>query len=141
MKTNLIFLFMTIFTEIYGQQIDTTIRNIDVPKENYEDQIYESFDCDEKPSFPGGDAQLLKYISENTRYPNTEADVEGTVYIKFVITKTGEIGQTIVMRTADSLLDEEATRVVKSLPKWEPAKIKGEPVNSWFIVPVKFKML
>jgi len=141
MKTILIFLFITIFTTIYGQQIDTTIRTTVVPKENYGDKIYESFACDEKPSFPGGDSQLIKYISENTRYPNTEADVEGTVYIKFVITKIGEIGQTIVMRTADSLLDEEAIRVVKSLPKWEPAKIKGEPVNSWFIVPVKFKML
>jgi periplasmic protein TonB len=141
MKIILIFLFLTIFTAIYGQQIDTTIRTTVVPKENCGDEIYESFACDEKPSFPGGDAQLFKYIAENTRFPNIEGDIEGKVYIKFVITKTGEIGQTIIMRQVDPLLDEEAIRVVKSLPKWEPAKIKGELVNSWFIVPVKFKLL
>jgi periplasmic protein TonB len=141
MKTTFLISLIIITFNIFGQKSDTANVNIDEQIELNGNKIYESFICDEKPSFPGGDAQLLKYISENTRYPNTEADVEGTVYIKFVITKTGEIGQTIVMRTADSLLDEEAIRVVKSLPKWEPAKIKGEPVNSWFIVPVKFKML
>jgi periplasmic protein TonB len=141
MKTILIFLFMTIFTAIYGQQIDTTIRNIDVPKENYEDQIYESFDCDEKPSFPGGDAELFKFIVQNFKHPDPEGcGIEGTLYLKLEIKKTGEIGQINILRSIDSDFEKEAIRVVKSFPKWIPAKIGGKPVNVWFIIPVKCRL-
>jgi len=140
MKTFLPIIFIFKCLAIIGQQPDTCKSIVNADSSNIE-KIYENSECDERAAFPGGSIQLLKYITENIRYPNTEPDIEGTVYIKFVITKTGEIGQTNVLRSVDPLLDEEALRVVKSLPKWEPAKINEVRVNSWFIIPVNFKLL
>jgi protein TonB len=135
MKTILFLIFIFKCLDIIGQQTDSTSLQNNVT-------IYEYYQCDEKAAFPGGDRELLKYISEHIIYPQTEIEcpIEGTVYIKFVVTKTGEIGGVIVKRSVDKMMDDDAVKVVKSLPKWEPAKIKGEPVNSWFIVPVKFKL-
>jgi periplasmic protein TonB len=106
------------------------------------EQVFESFAIQEKPMFPGGDAELVRYVAENTKYPviAQENGIEGTVYIRFVVTKTGDVGQASVMRAVDPLLEEEALRVVKSLPKWTPGKNNGNPVNVWFIIPVKFKL-
>lgn len=106
------------------------------------EKIVEVFELNEKPVFPDGDAGLIKYIAEHTKYPvpALEGGIEGTVYIRFVVTKTGNIGDAKIMRGADPLLDDEALRVVKTLPKWIPGKINGTPVNVWFIIPVKFKL-
>jgi len=135
----LIFIFNSLAT--CSQQTDTcqTVANTD--SSNLE-KIYEYFECDETAVFPDGDSELLKYISEHIIYPKTEIEcpIEGTVYIKFVVTKTGEIGEVIVMRSVDEMMDNDAVKVVKSFPRWFPAKIKGIAVNSWFIVPVKFKL-
>jgi TonB family protein len=107
-----------------------------------EEMIYESYAIDEKPRFPGGDFALIQYVAENTAYPEEARinGIEGIVYIRFTVTKTGGIGNTSVMREVDPLLEAEAIRVVQSLPKWEPGKNKGEPVDVWFIIPVKFKL-
>jgi len=127
--------------------IDTSshVMFIDKPKErgiDVDPTVFESFAIQEKPVYPGGDVALIKYVSENTIYPVISQDqgIEGTVYIRFVVTKTGNVGQAAVMRSVDPLLDEEALRVVKTLPKWEPGKNNGNPVNVWFIIPVKFKL-
>jgi protein TonB len=112
------------------------------PKEKIVEEVFESFAIQEKPMFPGGDAELIKYVAEHTKYPviAQESGIEGTVYIRFVVTKTGDVGQATVMRAVDPNLEEEALRVVKNLPKWTPGKNNGNPVNVWFIIPVKFKL-
>ena len=106
------------------------------------EQIFESFAIQEKPAFPGGDAELMKYVAEHTKYPTAalENGIEGTVYIRFVVTRSGEVGEAKVLRAVDPLLEEEALRVVKSMPKWTPGKNNGNPVNVWFIIPVKFML-
>ena len=111
-----------------------------VPTDN--EEPLQIFQIQEKPMFPGGDSELLKYVALNTKYPvpAQESGIEGTVYIRFVVTKTGEVGNATVMRPIDPLLDEEALRVVKNLPKWTPGKNNGNPVNVWFIIPVKFQL-
>jgi periplasmic protein TonB len=111
-------------------------------KEIVKEEVFESFAIQEKPMFPGGDAELIKYVAEHTKYPviAQEGGIEGTVYIRFVVTKTGDVGQATVMRAVDPSLEEEALRVVKALPKWTPGKNNGNPVNVWFIIPVKFKL-
>jgi len=130
----------------HGGDVDTTTRVVEViveqPKEKIVEEVFESFAIQEKPMFPGGEAELIKYVAEHTKYPviAQENGIEGTVYIRFVVTKTGQVGQATVMRAVDPLLEEEALRVVKSLPKWEPGKNNGNPVNVWFIIPVKFKL-
>jgi TonB family protein len=104
--------------------------------------VFESNAIEVKPIYPGGDVELIKYVAQNTVYPKqaVEKGIEGTVYIRFVVTKTGEIANATVMRSVDPLLEAEAIRVVKSLPKWKPGMHKSQPVNVWFIMPVKFKL-
>ncbi|HAN78930.1 MAG TPA: hypothetical protein DCQ31_14785 [Bacteroidales bacterium] len=100
----------------------------------------ESFDLDEQPLFPGGELGLKKFIAENIKYPTEamEINIQGGVYIRFVVTATGEIGEAKILRGVHDLLDEEALRIVKSLPKWTPGKKNGKPKSTWFIVPIKF---
>lgn len=129
---------------ITGGKVDTT--SIFVPEQNLvlvkdeDNTIYETFAIHEKPLFEGGDAGIIKYVAEHTNYPipAQEEGIEGTVYIRFVVTKSGEVGEAKVMRAVDPLLEEEALRVIKSMPKWIPGKNNGNPVNVWFIIPVKF---
>jgi len=104
--------------------------------------IYESFAIDEKPIFPGGDKGLTKYLEKHTVYPTQakQQGIEGTVFVRFVVTKTGKIGETDIMRAVDPLLEMEAIRVVKSLPKWIPGKKGGKEVDVWLIVPVGFRL-
>lgn len=104
--------------------------------------IFETFAIQEEPIFGEGEASLIKYITENTNYPvdAIEQNIEGTVYIRFVVTKTGEVDNVRVLKGIDPLLNDEALRVVRELPKWTPGKNNGNPVNVWFIIPVKFKL-
>jgi protein TonB len=107
-----------------------------------DDDTHDIIDLSEKPMFPGGDGELFKYIVEHVVYPTQaqETGIQGTVYIRFVVTKTGKVGETQVYKAADPLLNEAAVDVIKSMPDWSPGKINGNPVNSWFIVPIKFKL-
>ena len=97
---------------------------------------------EQKPQFPGGDAALLKYIGENIRYPAAaqENGVQGRVVVKFVVTKTGKVGEVQVVRSKDPDLDREAVRVVKNLPAFIPGKMNGHAVNVWYTLPVTFKL-
>ncbi len=97
---------------------------------------------EQKPQFPGGDAALLKYLSEHIRYPAMAAEngIQGRVVVQFVVTKTGNVGEVKVLRSKDPDLDKEAVRVVKSLPKFVPGKMNGHSVNVWYTVPVTFKL-
>ena len=95
------------------------------------------------PSFPGGDAALMKYLSSNIRYPQAAADnnIQGKVIVQFVVTKTGKIGEVKVARSVDKDLDKEAVRVCKSLPAFSPGRnAVGDPVNVWYTLPVTFKL-
>ena len=144
--TSIIFADPVIYTKSAGTYIDTS--NFIIPKDigvkgDLGEKIMDIIDITEKPVFPGGEAALLKYVAENTHYPQqaiTDGS-EGTVYVRFVVTKTGRIGEVKVMRAVDPDLEEEALRVVKSLPRWVPGKFNGEPVNVWFIIPVKFRLI
>ena len=97
---------------------------------------------EQKPQFPGGEAALLKYIAEHIRYPAMaqENNIQGRVVVKFVVTKTGSVGDVQVVRSKDKDLDKEAIRVVKSLPKFTPGKNNGHPVNVWYTLPINFKL-
>jgi periplasmic protein TonB len=97
---------------------------------------------EDKPIFPGGDAALMKYIADNTKYPEIakENGIQGRVFIQFVIDKTGKVTKVQVAKGVDPYLDEEAVRVVKSLPNWSPGKQRGKPVPVTFVVPINFKL-
>lgn len=92
--------------------------------------------------FPGGQAALMKWLSNNIRYPEAAAqnDIQGRVVVKFVVEKDGSIGKAEIVRGVDKDLDREALRVVKKMPKWQPGKNNGVAVRSYFNLPVTFKL-
>lgn len=94
------------------------------------------------PSFPGGDSALMKWLSQNIKYPAIaeENGVQGRVMVKFVVDKDGIIRNPAVMRSVDPSLDKEALRVIRAMPRWIPAKINGQPVAVYFTLPVTFQL-
>jgi periplasmic protein TonB len=96
----------------------------------------------EPPIFPGGPDALLKYIADNTQYPQEAIDInlQGKVIVKFAVLKDGSVSRIQILRGVNSLLDDEAQRVVSTLPKWKPGKQNGNPVSVWFSVPVNFRI-
>jgi len=107
-----------------------------------EDSIYNTSSIEVQPLFPGGDAALYEYLRNNIRYPRmaVEANIQGTVYIGFVIEKDGGISNVKVERTPAAILAEEASRVVSSMPDWIPGKQGGRTVRVNFVLPVKFRL-
>ncbi len=94
------------------------------------------------PEFPGGQRLLILYISEHIKYPEqaVKQGIEGTVYLRFVVKKDGSVGEVQVTKGVDPLLDQEAVRVIKSLPKFKPGYQGGRPVNVWYSLPLVFKL-
>ena len=97
---------------------------------------------EEMPMFPGGDAALLKYITDNIRYPESAKtnNISGRVIIRFVVNSEGKAEEATVLRGVDPSLDEEAIRVVNSLPVFSPGKQGGKPVPVYYMVPVTFSL-
>ena len=97
---------------------------------------------EESPKFPGGDAELYKWLSKNIRYPEMAAqnNIQGRVTVQFVAEKDGAVGEVKVVRGKDPDLDKEAVRVVKSLPKFIPGKMNGQSVRVWYTLPINFKL-
>lgn len=94
------------------------------------------------PEFIGGTKELFRYLGKNTKYPKRalDADIEGTVYVQFVIGKTGEIRNIKIIRGVNKLLDNEAIRVVKSMPAWTPGNQHGKSVSVRCQLPIHFKI-
>lgn len=99
-------------------------------------------DADVKPEYPGGQEALLKYLSENTEYPEEAKNnkVEGRVFVKFVIDHNGSVTNVSIARGVNDLLNEEALKVVNTLPDWEPGKKDGQSVPVSYIVPLNFQL-
>ena len=94
------------------------------------------------PRFPGGDVKLMEYLSRTVRYP-VEAQkkhVQGRVILHFIIEKDGSVSNVRVARSVDPSLDAEAIRVVNSMPKWEPARQKGQSVRVRYTIPIQFRL-
>jgi protein TonB len=105
-----------------------------------EEEIFQA--VEQQAEFPGGQAALMKWLSQNIRYPEAaqQNDIQGRVIVKFVVEKDGSIGQATILKGVDKDLDREALRVVKKMPKWQPGKNNGVAVRSYFNLPVTFKL-
>jgi TonB family protein len=97
---------------------------------------------EEMPCFPGGDQKLMEYIANNINYPQEARDkgIEGRVFIGMVIEKDGSVSKVKILRGIGGGCDEEAERVISSMPKWMPGKVGGEPVPVSYMLPVNFKL-
>lgn len=95
---------------------------------------------EEMPMYPGGDVELLKYLTENTKYPEAAkaANIKGRVIIRFVVTTEGKAEGISVLKGVDPQLDAEAVRVVSTVSGFKPGLQGGKPVNVWYMVPVSF---
>ena len=95
-----------------------------------------------RAEFPGGNAELRKYLAENCEYPKAarEALWQGVVIVEFVVEKDGRIGQVNVIKSVCSSLDEEAIRVVKGMPKWKAGENNGQKCRSFFQLPITFSL-
>jgi len=94
------------------------------------------------PAFPGGDESRMKFLVENIKYPQMarESGIQGTVYVTFVVERSGAVTDVKILRGIGGGCDEEAIRVVQSMPKWEPGKQRGKPVRVQFNMPIKFTL-
>ena len=93
------------------------------------------------PEYPGGTDGLIKFLSENIKYPKSaqKKGIEGTVLVQFIVEKTGKISNVKVLRSVDKALDREAVRVVKKIKKFIPGYNEDHaPVRVLYTLPVKF---
>lgn len=119
-------------TENYTDFIIVTDEVSDTPFESVE----------QLPEFPGGQAALMSYVAQHIHYPAAAIDkgVQGRVVVRFVIEKDGRVGQTQIVRSIDPDLDQEAVRLIKSLPKFIPGKMNGQNVAVWYTLPINFRL-
>jgi protein TonB len=95
---------------------------------------------EQQPSFPGGMEELMKFMQRNTKYPRAaqNAEIAGTVFVQFVVGSDGAIRDVQVVRGLGFGCDEEAVRVVKSMPNWAPGKQGGRAVTVRYTLPFRF---
>ena len=110
------------------------------PKHVEDNKIFEV--VEQNPTFPGGTAALMSWLSQNIKYPVIAAEngVKGRVIVQFVVEKDGSITDVVVVKSVDPSLDKEATRVIKNMPHWIPGRQNGSPVRVRFTVPVTFTL-
>ena len=110
------------------------------PKKVFTGKVYDL--VDEMPSFPGGPAELMKWLSSHVQYPAIAIDIciQGTVIVAFIVEPDGSVSNAKLVRSVDPSIDQEALRLVGQMPKWNPGKRAGIPVRVRYFLPIKFKI-
>lgn len=123
-----IFLFCTLGVSAQSNSTSRTERLFDV--------------VEEMPMFPGGNAALMDFLANNIKYPQVaeENGIQGRVVLTFTVEPDGSLTEVKVVRGVDIALDKEAIRVVKSMPKWIPGKVGGQPVAVKYTLPITFHL-
>ena len=126
---------------VYTSNNDYETRYNSIPIQVNNQGIYSRAEI--KPSYPGGEKALAKFIQDHIVYPDAaiEEGVEGRVEVMFAVDENGKVYTPVV--TGDRAgygLDEEATRVVSQMPTWNPGQIKGKNVKSYYTLPITFRI-
>lgn len=103
----------------------------------------EHSDVEEIPAeFPGGQQAPYRWLGQHLHYPDVAKynNIQGKVVVSFVIEKDGSIGRVTVIRSKDPNLDKEAVRLIKSMPRWTPARYNGQPISSQMNIPINFSL-
>jgi len=97
---------------------------------------------EEYPEFPGGEVAMMKFLSDHLEFTQAakEINLQGTVYVYFVVWNDGSIRDVSILRGLGAGLDEEVVRVIESMPRWNPGIQNGKKVNVEFKMPIKFKL-
>jgi len=130
----------SVINNIVTEKIDSIVYSPPVTNEIEEEEPF-TF-VQEQPVFPGGEEALLRYIAEHTKYPAIaiENNIQGKVFVKFVVSSDGSVKRIEILRGLHPLLDDEALRVISTLPAWKPGRQNGKAVPVWFSVPVSFRI-
>ena len=152
MKKTLFLIIFTLFcignmyTQTYSDENiieadSTKTANTEENEEEYIEYYYQEI----MPEFPGGMSELMKFIQKNMRYPKKaiKKGIEGRVICQFTIKKDGSISteNITIIRSPHKLLNKEAIRLIKNMPKWKPGKnYKGEVQDCKYTIPVTFKL-
>lgn len=128
--------------EVVNEEVVEVVEEVKEEVQEEEPEAQPFVVVEEMPMFPGGDAELLKYIAENTQYPEIakENNIQGRVIVRFCVTSKGGVSQVSVLKGVDPELDKEAIRVVNTLPPFKPGKQGGKPVPVWYMVPITFTL-
>jgi TonB family C-terminal domain len=104
------------------------------------DGAYQKVDV--MPVFPGGDQALLKYIADSTRYPKDAKTqgIQGKVIVRFMVRADGSVSDVSILKGATPSLDQEAIRVVKTLPSFTPGELYGKTVPVWYMIPIQYSL-
>jgi protein TonB len=123
-----------------GVDIATLEVHEEITEQSSEDAPY-AF-VEQKPEFPGGDAEFRRFLSENIKYPAIaqENGVKGTVYVEFVVSPNGNLSRVKVIRGFEKSCEDEAVRVIKMMPAWKPGRQNGKAVYVRYTVPVKYDL-
>ncbi|MBO7288256.1 MAG: TonB family protein [Bacteroidales bacterium] len=148
-------------TQIQIVEDDVEVEDVEIDAEVDQDEVIEEYEftppeieeeeiveaeifkvVEEMPEFPGGAAKMMEFIQKNIKYPMMarESDIQGRVFVNFVVEPDGSITNVTVMRGIGGGCDEEALRVVQSMPNWKPGKQRGSAVRCSFTVPIIFKL-
>jgi TonB family protein len=129
-------------TTAYSPPVKAETKYTAINPVNKDQKTYDVSVVDVVPQFQGGANQLAKFFQTNLRYPASarEKKIQGNVYISFFVEKDGTLRNIEVRQGLGSGCDEEAVRVVRSFPPWTPGMLKGDPVSTFYILPVPFQL-
>jgi protein TonB len=107
-----------------------------------EEKTFEMFDIQKPPSFPGGEAELMKFLAKEIQYPALakENNIQGVVALTFVVNKDGSVADVQIVKDIGGGCGKEAVRVVKTMPKWSAGEANGHAVKVRFTLPVRFRL-
>lgn len=122
-----------------GQQTTAKKQQTKEPQE----PVYEQDKVDKPAEFAGGRDKQIMFMLENMKYPKEAEDAKasGTVHVHFIVEKDGSLTDVKVPESVHPALDAEGIRVIKAMPKWTPAQLKGMPVRSKMVISIPFRLV
>jgi TonB family protein len=141
MKTLIPFLIVIVIfsnSELSAQIVQAPTDSITRDSIKIPEKIYDFLEI--MPEFPGGKELMFDYFEKNLIYPEAaiKYQVEGRVYVKFVVDEYGNILMPMIARGLIPECDAEAIRLINNMPTWVPGKQNGQPAAAWYIIPIKF---
>lgn len=127
--------------EVLEENVEDKVESV-VIDDNKEEDVTKPRDLDDLPVFPGGMSQLVRWLTQNLKYPESAKNekVAGKVIVSFVVNTNGTVSDVKLVKSVDQRLDREAVRVVKMMPEWQPGLMKGKPCKTLVNLPVVFKL-
>ncbi|MDE5998789.1 MAG: energy transducer TonB [Bacteroidaceae bacterium] len=138
----LLFILLSLFSSAYATNLQNNDNQQTTDDGNsVKNAVTSPTSYETRPRFPGGDKALFDFIKRNMHYPECakEKRIEGRVIVSFCVETDGSLTNINIAKSADSRLNEEALRIVKKMPKWEPGQIQGEIVRMKCFVPIEFR--